>query len=386
MDNRRFFRAGNLLKIYFVISWFFFSSHTYSYIKKTFPSEQLEQASYAVWELWAINVFAPSLPLPDITQTESNSYKLQTGLKRWSVFLGSGFFIAPEDPEQKDSNLLLTNCHSVRKLLENGKSLKDLLIYNYFHLDLKEKRGPLEIDDLIAVDCIAGLALLKTKDKIPSYLTMSESPLNDKETLFVLDRIEDSTHLIKQIGQAHPTSNHLYFPANYSYLRNSIGSPVTNIQGQVTGMVSDTTANMILSVNTNQLKSFIEGDTGVHCDKKDAWDCLNEAMDLLHKHTEPDPLPDSISFLHTYPQNKKTVDLTTIELWAERGYTPAQHALALKCYNEQNIPCALHWALQAKKHGYLPAKNILSYLNQIENMVADADIHNMNIHKVSRQD
>lgn len=279
MNNRCFFRAGNLLRICCFIHWLFFSFHTYAYQKKTFPlSEQLKQASQAVGELWAINVYASSLPLLEEIQIESGLLEMQKGLKRWAVFLGNGFFIAPEGSEQSVSNLLLADCNSIRRLLENGKSLQDLQIYNSAHWDLQEEKSPSKMEDLIALDCISNLALLKTKNKVPSFLTINPFPPDEEETLFVLDHIAESHRLIKQTGQAHWVLDHLYFPANHSHINHSIGSPVTNRQGQVAGVVFGTTANMVFSWNASRLTSFINGETGVRCEGKSPWDCLREAI------------------------------------------------------------------------------------------------------------
>ena len=386
MNGHFSFIAGFFLKICCLIHWGFFSLYAHAYKKEAFPSEQLEQASRAVWQLWAINVFAPSLS--DKPKNESKIFRERTQLKRWSVFLGNGFFIAPEDLEQKYSDLLLTKCHFIRKLFDNGKGLEDIQIYNHFHLNPEEIKDPLAIESLVALDCVSNLALLKTKSKVPSYLTIDKPPLTDEgKGLFVLDSIEDSAHLIRQTGQVHQILNHLYFPANYSYLKNSIGSPVTDIYGQMTGMVSDTTANIIFLLETDQLKRFIKGDTGIQCDTKEPQDCLNEAVGLLYKHKEPTHLADSDSPLQMYLQNKQTVDLT--KLLAKQGYTPAQHDLAVMCYNgegmEQSLSCALNWALQAKAQGYFPAEIFLSHLNQMEEEITGTtNIDDTNIHKVSR--
>ena len=104
-------------KIYLLLSgWCFYLHAHIPYEEEKFPSQHLEQASHAIFKLWGYHTSHTNLT-DDVFEITNLSQ-------------GSGFFIAPENPNQKHSNHFITNCHVAHALLRDNNPLESIAIFN----------------------------------------------------------------------------------------------------------------------------------------------------------------------------------------------------------------------------------------------------------------
>ena len=87
---------------------------------------------------------------------------------------------------------------------------------------------------------------------------------------------------MKKAGRIKYENNKNFsFPVNHKYLPGASGSPILNDQGQVVGVVSVGSANLILAKEVSSLKSLIAGDIGQNCKAMNIKTCLRKEIENL---------------------------------------------------------------------------------------------------------
>ena len=371
-------------KIYILLTSWCFCFDLHAHIPYTdqedLPSQHLERASHSIWKLWSFYTSDPGE-----TQRESKPFQGGGIFEGLSYSQGTGFFIAPEDPEQKFSNHLITNCHVILGLLRDNKDFTNINITNAYHPEWETKGfAYFAINKIVALDCSLDMALLETNHTSPFYLTIEDTPVTREEELFILGYPGDTRHLIRKIGPLNQKFPRHEFPTDHSHLNGTSGSPLMDIQGRFRGMVFSGRGNFMRSVSGRHVKDFIEGKRGVRCENSELEKCLKEALALLHKEVNSDYPPALFQLAQMYYKGrieeqdvKKTFNL--VKRLADQGDAASQLSLARMCFTgegvEKDIPCAIDYAKRSVEQGYAPAMVFLAVflLNHVGKEIKEWD-------------
>ena len=292
------------------------------------PSPALEEASQAVWKL-----------------------QNQVGQE---IGQGTGFFIAPK--------LLITDFHVLQGLLDKVELTDIRLIHSTIP-------GVLKINRIKALFVELDLALLEIDSPSNTYLRIQTEPISEMEDLFLLGYNTGSFHYITKTGHLKQNDFHNYFLVNHANLAGASGGPILSSEGQVTGVASFAFENLLFSLKSDLLKSLIDGDTGTHCGSQNPKQCIQSAMDVIHKQAEQSNVlaQFQLAMMYLYGIGVEHNDNKAFQLFekaAIQDFLPAINGLAM-VYKygegvEHNDAKAFQLFEKAAIQGLLPSINHLA--------------------------
>ena len=158
---------------------------------------------------------------------------------------GTGFFIT--------ANKFITNFHVINGLLQDVSKVEDIT------LSQEGNAKTLKIKGIVAVSALHDLALLETTESIDYYLSIRQEPLQEQEDLFSTGYPDGKLADIRKTNDRLMFSrDSTSFSVNNSSLDGASGSPVVDAKKQVVGVLHSVSANLIYSVNLNDLQVFVQ--------------------------------------------------------------------------------------------------------------------------------
>ena len=280
------------------------------------------------------------------------------------VYSGTTFSIGP--------NLFVTNFHVLNEILKNEISIKDIIFQQ------KDDYSHLKIKRIVAVSALYDLVLFETEQSVRSYLNIADNLSQSNEKLLILGYPQMEFKEIKQTGKVVDSKYlYIFLHVDHSKLEGTSGSPVLNTEGQVVGVASTGTINMLSVIKLDHLKGLIAGDVGLNCFDLDTVMCIEAEMKNLRNSAEQGYFPAQYILATNYyiGLGSTKQDFKLAFDWmkkpAEQGYAPAQYLLGLKYYygvgTERDFELAFDWMKKPAEQGYSPARYSLArmYYNGI---------------------
>ena len=253
------------------------------------------------------------------------------------------------------SKLFVTNLHVLQGMLQNEDSFKPTV------LQQEGNSSHITINQVVAVSALHDLALVETKESVPSYLNITEETPQPNEKLFVLGYPHKQFKKMKKTGQLIDRGFFYAFPINYSGLSGASGSPVLNEDGQVVGISNQASTNLLIVKKSTHLKNLISGNTGRQCSHfVNLTICIKQEMEDLKKLAEQDFAPAQYRLAKIYHHGEGIKPNPTLAFkWfkkaAESGFVPAQHELSIMYYfgkvTKLDLTSAFYWMQQAAEQG-----------------------------------
>ena len=272
------------------------------------------------------------------------------------VYSGTTFSIGP--------NLFVTSFHILNLMLKNESSIKNIIFQQGEDIFL------LTVKRIVAVSALYDLAIFETEKSVTSYLNIADNLPQSNEKILILGYSQRKFKEIKQTEKA-VDSKYLYtlFSVDHSRLEGTSGSPVLNTEGQVVGVASAGTINMLFVIKLDHLKGLIAGDVGLNCFDLDTVMCIEEEMKNLRNSAEQGHAPAQYLLgLKYYSGVETKQDFKLAFDWmkksAEQGYALAQRALAGMYYNgvgtERDFELAFDWIKKSAEQGHALAQHLLA--------------------------
>jgi len=195
----------------------------------------------------------------------------------------------------------------------------------------------LRIKKALQISVLYDLAILEIEGEVSDYLHIGDSSLFSGDLYisgYPSGFFSKITHK-KEYG-IYKADYRYYISVDHSYLRGASGSPVLNKRGEVIGIASYATVNMMVVINSNDLKTLISRGFGsTSCSLMALKKCIKEEVENLKEK-------------------------------AKKGQVFAQHALATIYYKgegvEQSYEIAIKWYKLATKQGDILAKFMLAIM------------------------
>ena len=220
----------------------------------------------------ALNALAISTSSYDISSLQKSVYKISYQNQN-----GTAFAIGP--------HLFVTNFHVIKGMSNHspGQILLSNIKGKKLSFDKVIRLGNSEID----------LALFTTKEKVESYLKISNQAIPFGEPLFSLSYTNGKLKKINmREGISHRLEHFYRIPYNFSYLnlssysskmKGASGSPLFNQKGEVVTVIYQGSLFETLispyhfrAVLTQDLQNFIKGNIGVACSNKSLRLCIED--------------------------------------------------------------------------------------------------------------
>ena len=165
----------------------------------------------------------------------------------------TGFFIGP--------NHFIANFHFLDLVLNMARNSTGIaLSQEWTSLALKVKK-------VLVVSALYDLVLFKTEGNVTKYLSLIEYPPEPSTSAFFItypDGISEET--IKKVSFFSEDTEKYTLSFDSSLLEGRItGGPVLDPVGQLVGVISSVSGNMLKAVKISYLREFINGDTGTRC-------------------------------------------------------------------------------------------------------------------------
>ena len=301
-------------------------------------------------------VHADSIP-KELSQAEKSIGKLVQRNDSTGYFtgIGTGFFISEKH--------FVTNFHVILNSVIAGL---DLFIRQ------KESFELLKVKKVLHISAIYDFALLEIETEVSNYLKLGE--LEKQEELHVFGYPGGGfKRMIKKKEYPIQLEGFTYsFPVNHSDLPGASGSPVLNNQGEVVGLLSDGSGNLIAAIHHNILKNLIEGDLGLSClDFINIISCIIEEVKNLKNKSEQGHALAQYKLAQEYLKDKETEESKEEAFYwhqasANQAYAPAQYMLALMYYKgegiEENKEKAFYWYQESARQGFSLAQYMLALM------------------------
>ena len=264
---------------------------------------------------------------------------------------GTATFVGPQ--------LAITNYHVLTDVLSQT-------LPHEVALSQKGSSKTLRIHRVLAVSRVYDLALFETTEPGHGYLELAshrETPLEQLTQLFLLGYPGSRFRAMKQKEQTQVLyEDELYYSvalkAPYDYRREdsagSSGGPILNTQGQIMGIISDGTYNLIFGIKLQHLKSLIQAGTEI---KQEPWKQAPWWLTLCASYNLPKDC--------TKAENEKHHNL------AKQGHPIAQYRLWLQ---HGESPTGMDWLQESADNGFA-----LSLINLVYLLADDANSNAENV-------
>ena len=300
--------------------------------------------------------------LSDLSQAEKSIKKLVNVNDSTGYVLseGTGFFISEKH--------FVTNLHVIlnNESILSAEPIDELV--HYIHQ--KESSEYLKVKKVLHISAIYDFALLEIETEVSNYLKLGE--LEKQEELHVFGypggefkrMIKEKEYPIQLEGSIY------FFPVNHFDLFGASGSPVLNNQGEVVGLLSEGSGNLIIATQPDILKDLIEGDMGSSClDFIDIKSCINKEVKNLKNKSEQGHVLAQYKLARGYLEDKEIEKSQEKAFYwyqasAEKGYALAQYQLARMYYEGKGIEKskeeAIYWAQTSAEQGNVVAQSLLA--------------------------
>ena len=222
--------------------WFFLFSFVPAFALNTFPVSPFGTTESSIWKV-TDHLIVPGTRFPSLPLSQAR-----------------GFFIRP--------NLFITNLHVIQHYLQEPSSSR------WTHIQIKKNAQSVSIKNVIRISAVHDLALVETTEATDSYLKLREDPWNPKEDVFILNHSAEHGK-VEKIGDLiqFPDGGFGFFSNHYSPFGRS-GSPVTDHSGKIVGVLHGGIANFLIATHYEDVRGFMEGNTGTNCNGKTIKSCF----------------------------------------------------------------------------------------------------------------
>ena len=270
---------------------------------------------------------------------------------------GTAFAIGP--------NLFVTNLHVIFKILNNSDTVKEIV------LEQEVNSSQLRIKRIIRLSAFYDLVLFETKENVINYLDVATHQPQSDDELFIFGYPDGKFKQIKKTVKLVEEGHGYSFPVNHSYLGGISGSPVLNGQGQIVGIASKASFNILFMMKSNDLNSLIAKNTGVNCsDFIELAMCFEEELDNLKNLAKQGDALVQYGLANVYKEILAEKDLNLALFWlqqsASQGHVGAQYDLAMMYLKsegiEKDIVSAFFWLQQSASQGHALAQYDLAIM------------------------
>ena len=283
---------------------------------------------------------------------------------------------------QVESRLFITNAHVLRGLSSRGATLSELRLSQRGSRDLTVKR-------VISISEVYDLALFETHEEGHGYLRLADNAGFDQLTrLAGLGHVNGVYRELAQRGVPSYEDSFSYlvaiavsteFGKEDGFLAGTSGGPIVNANGEIVGVMTQSSYNIAMAVRVERLNNFLGGDEAVACGGlNDLQPCLLEAWRGLEKRTEDHDSMSVIARFQLWHHRKEMEQghefMSLLEVAADAGFAPARHDFAqfqyeqgdsgrykwMKLASDQELPQAQYRAGYCEYRGYGVEKDVVS--------------------------
>ena len=297
----------------FYVLWLVFFPGALSFAHNTSPAASMETAESSIWKI-TDRLMIPKTRFPSLPLSSAR-----------------GFFIKP--------NFFITNLHVLKPYLSGASRSR------WIKIQMKKNDHILNVKNVIRISLVHDLALVETTEAADSHLQLREDPWSSGEDVFIPNHSTEYSK-VEKIGDIiqFPHGGFGFFSNHYSPFGRS-GSPVTDHSGKVVGALHGGIGNFLIAAHYEDVKIFIEGETGTNCGNSRIKDCFEKEIERVSQ-------------------------------LANEGHVSASRMLGIYFLNSGDYAESRYWMGQAAQSGDVIAQFLMAFLgaprHQTRNWLAKA--------------
>ena len=302
-------------------------------------SDIQKQASKAIWKLEAY---------PDIS-----SFHKASKISKSNAISSTGFFIS--------KNKFVTTLHSIRPSLTSKKlNLK---------ITQKNNSRTLILKKIKYLSLTYDIAVLEIEEEVDEYLNLSNQDAKPHDDLFLIGYPDGFFKVVNKISDFLYEDEFSYnFNTDEPFLPGASGSPLLNVNGEVTGVIVKASSNFSFNIKVKYLKKILAQDA---VDFKSPFDYLKYATNKLKEDAKQGNPLAQLELNRQYLKETAILSLDREEAFrwltqsADQGYPLTESYLCsahrerfMKFYYtqetkdfEQFLDQALYWCDKSAKKG-----------------------------------